>query len=563
MTTLVRRPLYRFKLAGTTIDLAAQPVQNEVLEGVITNVLDVELAEEPTLGTNETAALALIERNALTITEQFLGRVNHVGGQSYPNRVVLTCTGPLARLRRVPTFDHDLTTMTDGEAVEHVLDQCNIDFDPADIQDAGYVIGTIEPYFWLKDQPGSEVIAEIDRVMGMATIEIGAGRVIRFAYDRAPADADIGVTYTRGIDAEFWRNQRDRGDLDAIVNVWQVSGLSYTHADGCSRSIWARAEGDNADLGAGVRNRAGRFTSDLIQDTALAEAVAERMMRWYNRQPDELTVVALNDINVMPGQVIGAKDIAYGVDLDDDADETPYLVLTADRRGDETTLNCVGGAAGAIGTITSGVEKICNQTSTATFDSPPAFTPPTIGVPPVVPVDDFDEGGGGGGGGGILPGDSWVLDLGTGTFGYGSADMGGSHSSAHNESFGKDLTSDFVLTGRVVPDGENYFGIANTGDVGLWGIVTIAATGTTLDTFDGSDFDAAVLVGETWVDFTISYDVGTDTVTAVLEPQSGGSIMLSQFADSPGYLGSLFELPLYAAVRTYAVGSQWTNMELV
>jgi hypothetical protein len=108
------------------------------------------------------------------------------------------------------------------------------------------------------------------------------------------------------------------------------------------------------------------------------------MMRWYNRQPDTLTVQSLNDPNVNCGSVIGVKDEAYGIDLTADADETPYLILTIDRRGDEMTLNCLGGAAGDTGTITSGVEKVCNATSTAAFDTPPAFTPPTIMVPPDV-----------------------------------------------------------------------------------------------------------------------------------------------------------------------------------
>jgi hypothetical protein len=204
MTALIRRPLYQFKLNGVVVELAADPVQNEALEGTITRSVDFELKDKPTLATNVPVDLNLVERIASTTIPQFSGWTNKRSGQSYPNRAILPCVGPLSRFRRVPVLgDHDLTGMTDGEAWMHIADACNVPYDAGDIQDAGYVLGAIRPIYWLKNQKAHEFIAELDMVFGMATIEIGDGRVIRFAYDRVPDAANIGTTYTRGaIDAE-------------------------------------------------------------------------------------------------------------------------------------------------------------------------------------------------------------------------------------------------------------------------------------------------------------------------------------------------------------------------
>lgn len=388
IAVVTRRPWYRLRVGGEQVELAAAFVQNEALEGVVTTVLDAEIESVISLATNVAADLYAVEQDAETITAQFAGVVNRISGQSYPNRIVLTCTGPLARLRHVPAADVDLSGMTDGAAVEAILTACGVTFDAADIQDAGYVLGAQTPVYWSQDQPGREIVAELDRVFGMATIEVGAGRVARFAYDRAPSAGDISATYTRGVDAEFWVNQRDRGDLDAIVNAWQVRGASWQDSDDCTLTPWSRGDADNDALEPGERNRAGSFQSGIIQDEALAAAVATRMLRWYNRQPDELQLIALNDQNINVGDVIGVKDEAYGVDLTASATATPYLVLTVDRRGDEMTVAGIGGDAGSTGTITTGVDKACNA-DIGSFDLPGSFTVPLIGFPPLVPIDPY------------------------------------------------------------------------------------------------------------------------------------------------------------------------------
>ena len=377
---------YRYKLADIQYEITGTPVQNEYLEGAITRSLDVELYDEPTLATNLQADLYQ-DIGAVT-TPQFKGHSNRISASAFPHRVVITNVGPLARLRQCPTRNHNLTGMTDGAAVRYILFHCNINFVDANIQSNGYTLGEVQPIYWLRDMPGAEMIAELDRVFGMATIEIENGIILRFPYDRVPDEADITKTYTVGVDAEVYEDQRDRGDLDAITNIWQVGGLSWTSDDeeGITSTIWARGEADNAAFNPGDRNRAGSFQSDIIQSQSLAEYIATRLMRWWNRQPDEITVVADNDISVRPGTVIGLHDDAYGLDLTAGADENPYLVLTVDRRGDDMTLHCVGGEAGAIGTVTSGIEEEDEPNES----NPPDFEPipdPTPGACVLSPAD--------------------------------------------------------------------------------------------------------------------------------------------------------------------------------
>jgi hypothetical protein len=436
---------HQLKLSGTQVEMAADVTQNEALEGIITTACDVEIETNVTLVKGVAADLMYVEQISALMAPQFSGIVNHISGQSFPNRVVLTCVGPLAHLRRCPTVDHDLTGMTEGAAAKHILTACNVVYDASDIADSGYVLGAQTPVLWLKDQPGHEMLAELDKVFGMATIEVGAGRVVRFPYDRVPDAGAIVKTFTRGADVDFWSNQRDRGDLDAIVNLVQVRGATWQDAGNkCSYTPWGRGSANNDELGGTARNRSMAFQSDLIQDEALAQAVATRLMRWWNRSPDEITLVAQNDPTINCGAVIGVKDQAYGVDLTGAASTAPYLILTIDRRGDEMTLNCVGGAAGATGSITHGVEKVCNKTS-SNFPIPGSFTPPAIGYPPLGALDwlpyapgtdgkpgdgDHTSGGGSAGPNCVTPDAANWHEV-AGTIAYGAGELDFSDMSGH------------------------------------------------------------------------------------------------------------------------------------
>jgi hypothetical protein len=84
MTALIRRPLYQFKLDGVVVELAADPVQNEALEGTITRSVDFELKDKPTLATNVPVDLNLVERIASTTIPQFSGWTNKRAGSPIP-----------------------------------------------------------------------------------------------------------------------------------------------------------------------------------------------------------------------------------------------------------------------------------------------------------------------------------------------------------------------------------------------------------------------------------------------------------------------------------------------
>ena len=378
----VRRYWPRATVAGTLTALADEPRQNEAIDAT-TYVVDMELWDQITLTTNQAVTLDHIDQEASTAVAQFSGVVNHIAGATDPHRVIVTCTGPLARLRRTASADTDLSGMTDGAAVQSLLTACGIAFTAGNIQDAGYVLGANLPIIWRKDQPAHEIVRELDRVFGMTTIEVGAGTVARFAYDRAPTMTGVSRTFTSGSDALFWRTERGVGNLDAIQNVWDVRGASWTDAENCRLQAWARAEASHPKLGAGVYVRTQTFQSDIIQDRGLAEAVARRQMRWYNREPDEVRIEAANDPNIGPGDRVAVVEPVYGIGI---STATPYTVLTVDRTGDTMLLTCVGGAAGAEGTVTSGVERICNDTTFPTFPAFPPFSMPPFGLPPSIPV---------------------------------------------------------------------------------------------------------------------------------------------------------------------------------
>ena len=111
----------------------------------------------------------------------------------------------------------------------------------------------------------------------------------------------------------FYGNERDRGDLDQIYNYWIVRGLQYggdegTDEEGCSFAFVAVANTDHAKLGPGVDVGPQEFQSDLIQSEALAKAIAQRLMRWHNREPDVLRIQCGNDARVGPGQLVTVKD---------------------------------------------------------------------------------------------------------------------------------------------------------------------------------------------------------------------------------------------------------------
>lgn len=387
MTWSKLRPWFRFRLDGDQIVTTGDLVQNESLSQM-TQVVQVELLDKPELAKNQPMTIDYVDYGADTMVRQFAGRLNHVNTLSYPHSVTLTGVGVLTGLRLSPNSDQNLTDLTDGEAIMAILDYCNIPYDSDDIFDCEYILGQQIEVKWGKDQSGWDVVKELDLVFGTATIEIGDARVVRFPYDLAPDEDDIYRTFESGVDADFFPHERDTWDMDAIQNKFHVTGATWEGSGDakCRYTPWARASAPNDDFSeTNDRVKTEPFHSDFIQDESLAEAVATRLMRWYNRQPDRLGVKTLNDVNLCPGRVVGVQSPIYGIDLPVTA---PYIITEVDRRGPEILLTCIGGIAGEVGTITHGVEKVCNK-STGDFDLPGDFSPPGVMSPPLVPIDPY------------------------------------------------------------------------------------------------------------------------------------------------------------------------------
>jgi hypothetical protein len=415
-TGYVRTPFYRIDVDGDSgFQLGNDVTQNEALEDLTTMVVEAEVVNfHGGLATGKTLKVWQGGLGSEEEMQQFNGFINRISGTSYPNTVRVMGVGELSKLRRALLSDMNLTGLTDGVAVQAILTACGVTYDEDDIYDYGYTLGAKSDIKWLKGTPGADMLREIDRVFGCATIEIGDGRVVRFAYDRAPSTDDIDYTYAPGVNAWLYNVERERGDLDAIQNYWIVTGLRYRSDDGgtpvantvddaCQAEIWAQGVADHPKLGSGIYVAPNTFQSDIIQSEALAKMVAKRMMRWYNREPDYVVLETANDPRRTPGDVIGVRDPAYGVDLGASQNSTPYLILSVDRRGDLMTLHCVGGAAGSTGTLTSGINVCCGtEQEDGTCDdegtNPSASPDPTISTPPdipnevLTPPDDADPG---------------------------------------------------------------------------------------------------------------------------------------------------------------------------
>ena len=388
MSVTQRKHGWKLRVGGETVRIAGDPpVQVEALTGWQTNVLEVTPFDEPGITPGTGVLLRFRDFGADEAWTQFSGEIDRVAATDEPHSVSLRCVGPMIRLKRVRTGAAlDLSGMTDGEAVKAILDACDVPYVAGDIADAGYVLGDRVPVLWEPGTSGMDMIARLDDVFGMATREQPNGKVIRYRYELAPRAAQIRRTYEAGVSAKVYGITRNRGGADGIQNAWEVRGAEYVETslyEECTLVPYASAARRNDRLGgsAGVST----YQDDIIQDADLAAAVCKRLMRWFNREPDEITVEAENDPDVMPGAVIGVIDSAWGVDL---PVEKPYTVMTVDRAGSTMTLGCVGGASGDVGAIEQGYEQTCNETVT---EVPEEDLPPDTGYEDPDP-DTYDAG---------------------------------------------------------------------------------------------------------------------------------------------------------------------------
>lgn len=401
MAGQVRDLWLRVSVDGQLTATSAPVRIQQQLEGAVTTVAEISLASTtPALATNAAVTVHHVNRNLspdpnYQSRQLFAGIVNRISGVGAPHGVTLSCTGALAQLRRTRPDEWAMTGLTDTQVVRAVLTYCGVPYSAADIRGWDYQLGMtalagaadrdVHPT-WRIGQSGAEIIGELDRVFGCATIELGDGRVVRFPYSLAPyqyVNPVYAKTFTRGqAGATFYSHERDRGDLDQIQNYWIVRGLSFTIGagadEGCQYSLYAGANADHAALGAGVEVGRQEFSSDLIDSEALAKAIAIRLMHWHNREPDSIRIQCGNDARVGVGSLVLVRDPSYGIDL---GSSKRYLITGVSREGDTMLLDGIGGPTGAVGSVRSHLVRACNDTSSELGTDPPAFGAPD----PVLP----------------------------------------------------------------------------------------------------------------------------------------------------------------------------------
>lgn len=383
----------RVRRNGTPIDALETPSTSESLDA-LTNTATFSPATLPTLAANDDIAIEWIDTANGITRYTFAGDLMDLKTTSQPQATDVPARGPLGKLdfvRKVVDGDLELTGMTDGEAVEAVLAYCGIDFDAADIYDVGYVLGERFPLFWRIDEPGSKVVGQIDEWLGCKTFEVGNARVIRRYYDLAPTTgAGLWRTYTKGASRDLWDVRRDYGRPDTIQNAWKVTGptVKCGSQDACTCTPWAKAIDANPQTGS-LRSRRAFQTqqTDILQDQSALEWWVRRQMRMRNRMTDEATIVALNDANAHPTSKTRLIDPTTYIDA---GGGRYYIATGVTRAGSEMTIVAEGGPPGDEGTVTSGVEMICNDTDVPGVEWPGDFTPPDVGYPPIDIGDPFD-----------------------------------------------------------------------------------------------------------------------------------------------------------------------------
>jgi hypothetical protein len=360
------------------------------------------------------------EANMVT---QFNGVVDRRSGSSWPQGMTITCTGVLSKLDYVPDADEDLTGMTEREAAQFILTESGIAFDEDDIDGWDYVLGQQVPVIWKANQPAADMMAELNRVFSMTLVEIGEGRPVRRYFEAYGWECDVDLDcdlldatqlFARGRPgAAFYANARDVGPGDQIRNRWAVDGASWRGAEGgadegCEFTVKATADGPHPTR-PGHRSGIEPFESQLIQTEGLAKAIAERLIRTFNRVPDMIKVLTANQPRLSVGDPVSVLDAAYGVGI---GARTGCLTTSIQRDGDLMTFEAVCGPAGELTDSVARIDRCCGtqqEDGTCTDvgedpgpDAPPGGHLPDMPDPGVLdcdPIADLT----------CLPDDQWTL----------------------------------------------------------------------------------------------------------------------------------------------------------
>jgi hypothetical protein len=383
-----KRFFQRVKVDGELVQTTGPVTQSESLEAGDAFTASVPVAVIPTIIPSPSGTIAIEDLDTGEYQYQLGGNVDLWRGNPDPTGIALIFEDVMSDLRQVRTSDFDLTGMTDGEAVQYILDWCGVGFDPDDIADLGYVLGIHEPIKWLKNVSGAEMITEIDRNLQCRTMAIGgdgspAARVIRFHYDLLPNDQTPQATYTRAeVTTPYFGAGRSFGGRADIRNRVEVRGVSYDCGDDgeCTCTPWAVAKGSHPDITG--RSKSLDHQSDIIQTTDLCVELATLFLKQYNRRPDTVQIKTVNDANIIPGSIVRVVDDGDHIDL---GSGRKYVVTNVSRIANRMTLDCVGGAAGNVSSVESGVEVVCRELRTNDPPDAPDFEFPGPGTPPEVP----------------------------------------------------------------------------------------------------------------------------------------------------------------------------------
>lgn len=394
MTWSERHLWHRVTIEGNVVQTSGEVRISESVDQ-LSRVAEFSLAEQPTTEPEEgdSVLIETFDFTAGLVYTVFGGTVNALTIESQPWSMVLLANDQLRLLDRIREgADFTLTGMTPKEALMEVLDRVGCTYDPDDLADPDYVLGEREALQWMTDTPGSQITNELSSVFGCVLMTVGNDRILWLSHDATPANGTGSyATYTRGTSEGFVGHGRSKGDRARIQNNWIVRGVTAEINENCTATPFAKAVGTNPQLGRRRRTSEQVFSSDLIQSEDLAEAIVRRLMRETNRLPDERTTPMVNDPNVHPCTKVTIVDPTYGMGA-----TTYATVLSVDRQGNQMTLRLAAGPGGSEGTVTTGVDKVCND-SHGDLDWPgdgfdfPDFDFPPIDIGEVIIEDPPDE----------------------------------------------------------------------------------------------------------------------------------------------------------------------------
>lgn len=387
MTLVQVRYYIEVLINGTPMRTGPGVTITEALESFCT-VAEFELLERPASvpADGDTVEIRQVNLDTSEFVPLFGGYITIRGVNSSPHALAYRAIDELSKFSAIRNgTDLELTGMTDGEAWKAIATVCGVTFDPADIQDTGYVLGERAPVYWKVGQTGATVIGELDKVFGCKSLTVLNNRVVRFAYDRVPHLSDSVKNFSKTTSPDMFTFYLETADDSAVQSEWKVTGgqLPCGDDDECTCTPWARSATPNPKRGKKIKLVPGEdFQSTLIQDEELAAEISRRLMRWYNRVPIDARLETITDPDIHPGSVVGVFDPTYGIGH---TATLPFFVQNVDKRGHQMTLTLVGGTAGATGTTTTGVDKVCNNVNLdldwpGDWDFPPLSFPP-LGLP--------------------------------------------------------------------------------------------------------------------------------------------------------------------------------------